>query len=484
MRLLVALLLVLGVTVSPAAADWTEIRTPHYVFLGDASRADMRRIAQRFEQFHAVMQRLLSHASLSFSAPTIVIVFRDQQSFAPYLPYYNGKPRQVAGFAATSRDLNYVVMHAGRGEAAFPVVFHELAHLITQNALQRSATWFSEGVAEYYSTFDLRGDNQVRLGQPIHRHVQLLREQFMPLRDLLEVDHSSASYNEQSRATLFYAESWALVHFLRSNEQTRDRFVEYQRLVERGVREEDAIVQGFGLDLGTLEKALRNYIGQLALSYELWTLPEAVRDAEMSTADVDEAAVLPHLASVLLRLDRLADAEDRASEALSAAPDAALAHAVMARIRLHQRRSAEARALLERDLAYSGFLDHYVTASSLARFVESVGSARTDTGRAAALLRERVTAATAARDDVPEAWHLAAYSHLISGNAEEAGAAIQRALALAPANDDYRFMLAEVQVRQRDYDRARSTLGRLMTNGRTPAIRADAQRLMRAIAGR
>jgi Flp pilus assembly protein TadD len=113
-----------------------------------------------------------------------------------------------------------------------------------------------------------------------------------------------------------------------------------------------------------------------------------------------------------------------------------------------------------------------------------VGSASIDGRRAAGLLRERITAATEARDDVPEAWHLAAYSHLVSGNTNEAGAAIQRALTLAPANDDYRFMLAEVQIRQRDFEHARRTLGTLVTYGRTTAIRDEARRVMRSIAGR
>ena len=43
-------------TVTPAAAAWTQIQTPHYLFIADASAGDMRQIVRRFEQFHAVMR--------------------------------------------------------------------------------------------------------------------------------------------------------------------------------------------------------------------------------------------------------------------------------------------------------------------------------------------------------------------------------------------------------------------------------------------
>jgi hypothetical protein len=59
---------------------------------------------------------------------------------------------------------------------------------------------------------------------------------------------------------VFYAESWALVHFLRGNELTRDRFDEYMKLAERGTPQEQALKEAFGMELPALEKALRSYV--------------------------------------------------------------------------------------------------------------------------------------------------------------------------------------------------------------------------------
>jgi hypothetical protein len=159
-----------------AAPAWTEVRTPHYLFIGDASPRDMRRIAQRFEQFHGVMQRLLSRAALSFSVPTVVIVFRNLDSFRPYLPLYQGKPKDVSGMAWSGGDLSYVAINAEGGDQAYSTVFHELTHLIAANVSYNHATWFSDGIAEYYSSFEMRGAKQVLLGKPLAHHAATLQQ--------------------------------------------------------------------------------------------------------------------------------------------------------------------------------------------------------------------------------------------------------------------------------------------------------------------
>jgi tetratricopeptide (TPR) repeat protein len=75
--------------------------------------------------------------------------------------------------------------------------------------------WFNEGLAEYYSTFTPAANGKTAmLGRPIARHVLLLRERFLPIADLIAVDHGSPLYNEGERASIFYAESWALLHYL------------------------------------------------------------------------------------------------------------------------------------------------------------------------------------------------------------------------------------------------------------------------------
>src|SRR5438132_806730 len=55
----------------------------------------------------------------------------------------------------------------------------------------------------------------VEMGRPIPSHVVALRSETpLPLRELFAINTSSKEYNEGAHLGMFYAESWALVHYL------------------------------------------------------------------------------------------------------------------------------------------------------------------------------------------------------------------------------------------------------------------------------
>ena len=95
------------------------------------------------------------------------------------------------------------------------IIFHEYTHLLVENTFENAPVWFNEGLAEYYSTFSITDDQNVVVGNPGQRTCHLLRDKKMlPLRTLFEVDYKSAHYNEKNKQSIFYAQSWALMHYL------------------------------------------------------------------------------------------------------------------------------------------------------------------------------------------------------------------------------------------------------------------------------
>jgi tetratricopeptide (TPR) repeat protein len=419
-------------TVTPAAAAWTQIQTPHYLFIGDASAGDMRQIALRFEEFHAVMELVLSRNAVAFATPTVVLVFRNRSSFRPYMPLYEGRPREIDGIALTGGGMNYMAMNAEGDEEAYPVIFHELTHQITHNITPRAAVWLAEGVAEYYSSFEIYDGKDVRLGIPIAHHIRLLREgRFIPLKELLRVTTDSELYNERNRSSLFYAQSWALVHFLVKDPPSIKRFAQYQRATEQGMSQDQALFEAYALDLEALESALRRYVSGIAFAAMHWKFTDSITEADMNVTALDDSAALAHLAALLARMDRGAEAEQRAGAALAVTPRSAMAHGVLAALKVREKRSDEAGQWLEKDSAADSFLDHYTLAIALAGYIDLVGATTPAGARAAAALGERAAAAIAKHDNVAEAWRLAAHAHLLGGNLEQARAAIDRALALA-----------------------------------------------------
>ena len=149
------------------------------------------------------------------------------------MPVANGRTVPVDGFFVDGADTNYITMNVEAGEQAFPVVFHEFSHLLLNGAFAQAPLWFNEGLAEYFSTFEVTNDGRRALiGKPIGRHVALLRERRLKLSQLFAIGPGSKEYTREGiERELLYAQSWALVHYARHAEQRR--FASLESLARR-----------------------------------------------------------------------------------------------------------------------------------------------------------------------------------------------------------------------------------------------------------
>ena len=207
--------------ISPVSSDakdqWISVRSENFFLVGNDSEKDIRQVALKFEQFREAFSRILPKMKLNSSVPTRVLVFKNDNSFKPFKPLYQGKPALLAGFYQKGADVNHICLTSEYSEERpFAAIFHEYVHQLTGDNVRALPVWFNEGIAEYYSTFEATDkDRQISVGKPISSHVYLLREsRFLPLNTLFSVGHDSPEYNERQKKGLFYAESWALVHYL------------------------------------------------------------------------------------------------------------------------------------------------------------------------------------------------------------------------------------------------------------------------------
>ncbi len=201
---------------APCAAEWRRLDSPNFVIVGDVGAGTLRDIAIRFEGFRETLSRVLTDRVTSTAVPTIVIVFPSDKAFTPFKPKYQGKPIELAGLFLSRGDVNYIALVSTGGEETMRVVFHEYAHLIISNVARNIPIWLNEGLAEYYSTYRMEaGGREAVLGAAIPSHLMLLNDATpMPLAELLAVTEDSPMYNEGSRRSVFYAQSWALAHML------------------------------------------------------------------------------------------------------------------------------------------------------------------------------------------------------------------------------------------------------------------------------
>jgi tetratricopeptide (TPR) repeat protein len=250
------------------------------------------------------------------------MVFKSDDSFKPFKPLYNGKPANVAGYFHPGRDENMIALNLGANnneQRPMAVIFHEYTHLLTSVTQREWPIWLKEGLAEAYSSFDV-DDNKVTLGAPIASHVYLLREKsLIPLQTLFSVHFNSAEYNERNKQSIFYAESWALVHYLLYGDKTarRPQLNQFIKMIESGVEPQRAFQEAFKTDYATIEKALRDYVGRSSYSVVEYKLQSTEGEKDISIRPVSDAEAQGYLGNLLMRTNRLDEAEVYFKQALA-----------------------------------------------------------------------------------------------------------------------------------------------------------------------
>jgi Protein of unknown function (DUF1570) len=475
----VIVLLLCVAVASAAEAQWRRLDSPNFVVIGDVSEGSLRDIAVKFEAFREFLGRVLGERAISTPVPTVVLVFPHERAFTPFKPVYLGKPKNVAGLFLSRRDINYIAIVNDERADRFGVVFHEFAHLVISNLGTRVPLWLNEGLAEYYSTFEIyKGGREAILGSPLRHHLARLNETpLLPLDQLLGVDDESPLYNEDNRRSLFYAQSWALTHMILHGDRTSEQGA-YLDQLSKGVPTEQAWIEAFGTQ--NIARELEIYVRRQSFRHYQFKFSDKLATFEAAATMLPPADAEAFLADYLVQDDRL----DEAVARLTAAKldgDRTRIEIVAAQIDTAKSNFESSEKRLRALSPPADWLAAYRAGIAVAKLSEEKrGRADPQHVEAARLFFDAagvghpVFANTLAR---------MAFLEVSSGGAPsaETRAAIERARELAPGRHEYAVIHAQVLARQSDFAAARSTLGPLLTSVYPEAIRAAARKLMSSI---
>jgi tetratricopeptide (TPR) repeat protein len=465
---------------------WVSVRSKNFLLIGNASEKQVRQVGARLEQFREVFSHLFPGAVLSTPVPTTVVVFKSDSSYGPFKPNAN-----TAGYFQSGDDVNYITLAAEvRGQQdPFTVIFHEYTHLMVKNTLGNVPTWFNEGLAEYYSTVSISDDQKVVLGKPIGSHVYLLRQKKMlPLRTLFQVDHKSPYYNERDKQSVFYAESWALLHYLilgKGGERV-GQMTKFVEAIARNVPMEEAFQQAFSMTFESMEKELRNYISNDRYPIISGHFERKLNsETDMRVGTITEAQAQAYLGDLLLHSNR-AEAESYLKKALSLDPDLAMAHASMGMLRVRQGKPDEARQSLERAVAADSqnYLTHYYYAYALSRSgQDSTGVVFGFQPEHLSKMRAALEKAIELRPDFVESFSLLAFVNLVTeSRLDESIEMLKKAQSRARGRNDLTYMLAQLYVAKRDFKMARELIQKINASNSQEELLSRAQSLLRQIA--
>ncbi|HEX9046926.1 MAG TPA: hypothetical protein VF988_07850 [Verrucomicrobiae bacterium] len=471
---------------------WYVVNTAHFNIYSCGELGKVYKLAARLEQFSSAYAQLAGAQAVQ-SPPIVVLAFPDHTAMTPYLPLYEGHPISMAAFFQHGHDENLIVLSLPERDLAdmgLDVIFHEYAHLLFRRNDQIWPLWLKEGMAEIYSTFQTSGGS-AQIANPIGHHLRALaREAWLPLPELFAVNHDSATYNEQNRQGIFYAESWLLTHYLicGDNAQHVAALGRYTELLQQGQLPVQAFTNAVQMPLPILEAELRRYLARgVFRPLELSLKAQLTAPVSANTHPIAPAELLVRLGDELLRIQRFDAAEARFDEAKKLAPGSPFPEEGLGLLAHERKNHGAALRHLKAAMALDSrsFLAYYLYAQETYAETASGNRYRRLDGPVAGELRQVLGKSIALMPDFAPAHELLGFFEMVQGdNLTLAGEHLVRAIQLEPENRSYLLALAQLQLHAHKPEAARQTLQPLLLPNVDADVRAEAQTILSEIGKR
>jgi tetratricopeptide (TPR) repeat protein len=284
----------------PAATEdrWIEVRTPTFTFFSNAGLEKTRKVAVDLASFRSVLAGIIRD-ELDPPEDIRVFVFRDDASFEPYSIRTGARPAAVGGYFLSRPDGGVIAVNAGTEQDPSEIVFHEYVHAVMAKNRPALPVWLSEGIASFYESVQIRGSTAV-IGRPIEHHLTALADGFpMPMEEMLRVDRESPVADETARSGAFYAQSWAVAHWLLVGPADRQRQIGlYLDMLGRGSNDPAAFTAAFGCEPDAVEPEVLAHLRRDVAPTERATSPTATLET-VSAVEIPRARLLGLLGGLL-----------------------------------------------------------------------------------------------------------------------------------------------------------------------------------------
>lgn len=299
LRLAIVCCVVLGFAPLLFASDsWTEVQSPHFRVLTDASGRDAREVADEFEQIRYVFVLRFHHDKLDAGAPLTIVAARDSDTLRRLEPalWKSRGGSQIAGEFHRGWEAQYALVRLDQWNTGFghEVVFHEYTHSILHANAHWLPVWLDEGLAEFYA-YTRFEDKRILIGVPSERFAILRSRTLIPVETMLSVTPASPYYHDSDKTDLFYAEAWAMVHFMvfGPGMDGGNKVSAFYSLLQNGVSQQEAFRQTFG-DPKAFDVALSHYVSLFTFKAGVLPMPPSLDaktfpEHKLSPAETDYA---------------------------------------------------------------------------------------------------------------------------------------------------------------------------------------------------
>ena len=525
----VAILLVFSSLVSaadkkPAAKEgWLDIHSPHFDIVTDAGEKRGREVAVRLEQMRTIFAGLIMRDKLIQPVPVQVIALKSDADYEHISPLRKRTAITDPGFFLAGEDKHIIVLDLF-AEEPWRAISHSFAHMLLDGNYPPTQSWFDEGLAEYFGsirldnkTVDIGSDPQLvnkysedLLGDisdvrhPPKSLTELLSGPlWLNMNDFLTMRLASPEYHEGTHHTLFYAQSWIMVHYLLSKKMM-PQVGNYFGLVEvKKLSPEQAVQQAFGMSTDQLEATLKSYFQSLTPLFlaqdKVDTAPDSEEDVmaarntgpqisefpvpfgpgdvSVVVKKVDDESADALIADVMSRLPEHREEGIKQLQALADEPaDNQVAHRSLAYAYIRnndfKQAASEITEALDGD-ANDPWSRYY---ESLLRFRMAAAIGKPLEG-GLAVVQQDLRGVLDWQPQFAEAQHLLAMAELQGGGTHAAEDTAKHAIQLAPRSRSYLLTLVDIYIAEKKWDDATSLLEQLKNGSDTKVASAARKKL-------
>ncbi len=469
---------------SAAPEKWIEVRSPHFTVVSDAGEKKARETANQFEQIREVFHTAFPALRVDIGKPVIIFALKNENSMKIFLPaYWEAKGHaHPAGVYIPGEDKHCAIVRTNvESENPYQVVYHEYAHALENLNFQGLPLWLSEGIAEYLGNSRIF-EGFVEIGVASRHHLTVLSEnKLIPIDVLLGVDSNSPYYNEQSRVSLFYAESWVLVHYLLMDLEAQQEHLlqNFLTAYQSSGDQLQAARQSFG-DLSKFAQSVEQYSRHQPFLVGRVNTSVRVDSKSFTSRVLSPAEVNARRGDLYTRTHRPVEAKSTLEMAVRQDPNLALAHEGLGFLALSQQdmSTAEVEFTKAVQLNSQSFLAYYFSARVRMRdemnSKEEIGLVLADLEKAIDLNPQFAPAYDA----------LSSIYSLTPETADKAVAAARKAIQLEPGTLSYALNYGYVLLRIGKIEDAKSLAGKIQTAAKTAEDHSAAQRLAALVAQR
>jgi tetratricopeptide (TPR) repeat protein len=490
---------------------WIEVHSTHFSVLTDGSEKRGREVALRMEQMRSVFGQLILKDKLKMPVPITVVALKSDKQYGLIAP---AKQSMAAGFYVPGSDRVYIVLNLFEADP-WQAVAHPLAHYLLNFNYPPAQGWFDEGLAEYFGSIHI--GKQVEIGgdpelQPEwHEDIfdemrrdskkpqsltQLLSSPvWMSMADLFTMKHDSSGTREGTHNTLYYAQSWMVVHYLANKNKMPEVGTYFDLALNQKVPVEKAVVQAFDMSPEQMEQAVKTYFNTLSgLGIALdqskkpvgnpvdiqqpdhFAIPFDADDIGIAVSPVKDEEARAVIDDVMARVPEHRDQALHDLRQLTEDPrDNEAAHRGLAWDDIRQKRFDAAADELDKATELNP-RDPWIWYYRSALKYQKAQATRQEMQGLANMMQD-LRAVADWYPELADAYNMLGMARIEGGGFASALEAQRMAIALAPRNVEYQFNLGQIYVAGKKWDLARDVFTRLKAGPDRAAAAAAKQQL-------